>query len=116
MRKLIAAGALAALAVLGGIAPAYAQTGAAHNAVLPCNIPVPDDATVVSPGAHDCIVQYVELGDAAAVVNAAMRSGRYVYPNAEESGFISEQGGQYVIRVADVSPAQPPLQVVLAVG
>lgn len=108
MKKLFAA----ALVVAASFAFAV-PAGAEHNAVLPCNIPVPDNATVVSPGEHDCIVQYERLEDAAAVVHAAMLDGRFVYSNGDETGFISEQGGEYVVRVADVSPVLP-LEVVFS--
>lgn len=104
MRKFLAACLGASALTFGLVAPASAD--------LACNIPVPEGATVVSYGAADCIVGYKTLGEAAEVVHASMVSGKYVWP-ADESGFIADSGGYFVVRVSDVNP-NAPLQVVLA--
>ena len=113
MRKFIASAVAAAAILIPASAARADQDPPAHNAVLPCNIPVGQNDTIVSPGASDCIVQYASEADAAAVVHAALLDGRFVYSNDTGTGFISEQGGQFVVRVADTSPSKP-LEVIFS--
>ena len=114
--RLMLATAIAAGALLIPIGAATAsQDPPAHNAVLPCNLPVGQADTIVSPGLHDCIVQYASLSDAAAVVHTAMVEGRTVFSNSSETGFIETTGAgpdtAYVVRVADPSAGLAPVTI-----